>query len=128
MPQITALYAGLTALILVALSFRVSMFRLRHNVSYSDGGNNRLANAIRLQANLTEYAPMAMILLLLLELQTAPGWSIHLLGLMFLLGRLLHGVGYGRNPPIPALRKYGMVLTYAMLTTAGITTLVFALT
>jgi uncharacterized membrane protein YecN with MAPEG domain len=34
---------------------------------------------------------------------------------MLLLGRLLHGAGFGRTPEIMPMRSAGMVLTFAML-------------
>ena len=126
MPQITALYVGLTALFLAALSIRVSMMRIKVRASHGDGGDKILANAIRLQGNLTEYAPIAMLLILLGELQAMPGWGVHIFGLMFLTGRVLHMIGFSSRPQNLSLRKTGMVLTYAMLTFAGIANIALA--
>ncbi len=127
MALVAGLYGGLAALLLVALSLRVSLMRLSGGVSAGDGGDRRLARAIRLQANLTEYAPLAMLLILLLELQGAPDWALHLSGGTFLLGRLLHGAGFSREPQHMGLRKWGMVVTYAMLTGAGSACIAYAL-
>jgi len=127
MPHITALYAGLTGLFLAILSIRVSLMRMRLGAAHSDGHNMRLANAIRLQGNLIEYAPTVIILILLCELQGLPGWALHLFGMMFLSGRLLHLIGFSSQPQILSLRKLGMVLTYSMLTFSGLANIALAL-
>ena len=127
MPLLTALYTGLAALLLMALSLRVSLMRLSGGVSIGDGGDRRLANAIRLQANFTEYAPTVMLLILTLELQGAPAWMLHGFGVAFLIGRAMHGYGYTRQPPQMFLRKWGMVVTYCLLLGAGTANIAYAL-
>ncbi len=124
---VSGIYIGISALLLMALSLRVSLMRLKGGVSVGAGEDRRLANAIRLQANLTEYAPMAMLLILALELQGAPDWALHASGGAFLLGRVLHGVGFSRQPQQMGLRKWGMVVTYSMLAGAGAATIAYAL-
>ena len=124
---VSGIYIGISALLLMALSLRVSLMRLKGGVSVGAGEDRRLANAIRLQANLTEYAPMAMLLILALELQGAPDWALHASGGAFLLGRVLHGVGFSRQPQQIGLRKWGMVVTYSMLAGAGAATIAYAL-
>jgi len=127
MPHISALYIGISALLLMGLSLRVSLMRLRSGVSIGDGDNPRLARAIRLQANFTEYAPMVMLLVLALELQGAPVWMLHGFGGAFLLGRGMHAYGYTRHPPQMFLRKWGMVVTYCLLLAAGTANIAYAL-
>ena len=112
----TPLYAGLLALLLVALSLNVIHARIRGNVSVGDGGNKAVIKAMRVQANCAEYAPMGVILLALAELQGTPLWVLHLLGSTLLAGRLIHAAGFGATPQIVSLRQLGMVLTFAMLT------------
>lgn len=123
----TALYAGITGLLLFALSFRVSMMRIKMRKTDGNISEGRLNNAVRLQANLTEYAPMAILLILLAETQLAPIWSLHVFGLMFLAGRALHLIGFTSRPKKPLLRISGMVLTYVMLAVSSITNIVLAL-
>ena len=126
MLQVSALYIGISALVLMGLSLRISLMRLRGNVSIGDGGDPRLASAIRLQANFTEYAPMVLLLILALELQGAPGWMLHGFGAAFLIGRGMHAVGYTRRPPQMFLRKWGMVVTYCLLLGAGTANIAYA--
>lgn len=112
---ITPLYAGLIGLLFVLLSVLVIAARFKTNVSLGDGGEKLLIRRIRVQANCAEYAPLGLILLGMAELQGAPGWVVHLLGLMLLMGRVLHAAGFGRVPEIMPMRSVGMVLTFAML-------------
>ena len=128
MPTISAYYAALLGLLFFWLSLRVSLMRIRLGISAGDDGNATLARAVRLQGNFVEYAPMAVALLLMLELQGAPGWSLHMIGLLFLAGRVLHGVGFTSTPQRGGLRKWGMIATYASLLVAGAGNIVLALT
>ncbi len=82
MISITPLYAGLIALLFVALSYRVITVRRGNKISLGDAGRSDMAYRIRAQANCAEYAPMGLILLAMAEMQGAPGWVVHILGLI----------------------------------------------
>ncbi len=117
--MITPLYAALCGLLLIALSLRVVRLRRKHLVSLGDGGQPELQAAIRAQGNFAEYAPLALLLLFLLELsRQAPHWALHLLGAALFLGRALHAWGVltsaPRSRPKPG-RPIGIVLTFSML-------------
>ncbi len=74
MPLITPLYAALAAVILIVLSLRVIGARRSRRVAIGDGADEDLARRIRAHGNFTEYAPLALVLILLLELGGAPAW------------------------------------------------------
>lgn len=112
---ITPLYGGLIGLFLVVLSVRVIFRRRSAKVSVGDGADKDLQKRVRVQANCAEYAPIGLILLAMAELQGAPGWVVHLLGLMLLVGRLIHAYGFGMTPQIIPMRQLGMALTFLML-------------
>ncbi|WP_297771881.1 MAPEG family protein [uncultured Roseovarius sp.] len=112
---VTPLYAGLLGLLFVILSIRVITTRFTARVTLGDGDDKMLGKRIRVHGNFAEYAPMALILLTLAELQGAPLWVVHLLGLMLLAGRVIHAIGLGRTPQIMLLRRAGMILTFAMI-------------
>ena len=120
MLPVTSLYAGLLALLLVTLSVKTIMMRRKTGTSVGDQGKPDMLKAIRVQGNFTEYTPFALLLLALSELQGAPGWALHVLGLMLLVGRLLHVRGFGATPQIIPLRQAGMVLTFSMIIIAGL--------
>ncbi|MEQ9259713.1 MAG: MAPEG family protein [Roseovarius sp.] len=118
--SVSPLYAGLLALLFIALSFRVIFQRIATRQSLGDGGDKALETRIRVQGNFAEYTTFALILLLLVELQGAPLWVVHLLGAALLAGRLAHAWGMSATPMILPLRQGGMVLTFLMMGLAGL--------
>jgi uncharacterized membrane protein YecN with MAPEG domain len=66
-------------------------------------------------ANFAEYAPLALLLMALAELQHLPDWMIHALGILLLVGRATHAYGVGREPELFRARVLGMALTFAAL-------------
>lgn len=116
----TPLYAGLSALLYLALSVQVIRVRIRQQVMQGDGGDKVMMKAMRTHANCGEYMPISLILLLLVELQGAPMWAVHTLGTMFIAGRLMHAIGFGRHPQIIPMRQGGMILTFLMLLLSGL--------
>ena len=111
----TALYAGLLGLLLVALSYRVAQRRIRFRVGVGAGDQPELERAIRVQANFTEYVPLALILLALYEAGGAPGWALHGAGTVLVVSRLLHAVGLTRSAGRSAPRFIGVVGTWLVI-------------
>lgn len=87
--EITSLYAALLALLTAALGFATVIIRAKTGHSFGDGSEPRLHRAIRAHGNLIEYAPIFLIVLLLLENAGASSLALHGLGSAFVLGRLL---------------------------------------
>ena len=127
MVPVTALYAALTALLFVALSANVIRERYRGRVSVGDGGKEAMIKAMRTHANCAEYAPIALLLLLIAEVQGAPVLLLHALGLTLLVGRIIHAVGFGRTPQIIPMRRAGMVMTFTAIIVAALTNLILGL-
>ena len=90
---VTATTASVLGLLLAKLSLNVIGQRRKLSVGMGDGGHEALTRAIRAQANLAEYAPIALILLACLELNEGPMWLTVTLASLLVLGRLLHPVG-----------------------------------
>ena len=124
---ITPIYAGLIGLLFVYLSARVILRRRAAGISIGDGADKDLSKRIRVQANCAEYAPIALLLLALTELQGAPVWVVHLLGLALLGGRLAHAYGLGRTPQVIAFRVSGMALTFLVILVAAVANIGHAL-
>jgi len=125
--SITPLYAGLIALLFVTLSYRVITVRRGDKISLGDGSRSDMAYRIRAQANCAEYAPMGLILLAMAEMQGAPVWVLHALGLMLLIGRVMHGWALSQTPQNLPARVYGMLLTLMMITFTAIANIGHAL-
>jgi uncharacterized protein len=87
---ITALYAAIAGFLLIFLTFRVISLRRGKQISFGDGGVPALTHAIRAHGNFIEYVPLALVLLLLVELGGGAKGTVHGLGVLLILGRVLH--------------------------------------
>ena len=125
--MITGLYAALIAVIYVTLSVRVITYRRAHKIGLGDDGNKSLMKRMRAQANCAEYAPFGLLLMALVELQDAAPSAVHLIGLMLLAGRAVHGYGFSMSPPVMILRQAGMMLTFGSYLVSIFCLLYFAL-
>jgi len=121
--MITSLYASLSVLLIVKLTLSVIKLRRKNRISVGDGGNEELQLAIRTHSNAVEYIPIALLLLLTLELNGAPKLLIYLLGAALLIGRIIHAMGL----PAKNLQKrvLGMQITISLLITLAILNIVF---
>lgn len=117
---ITPLYAGLIGLLLIVLSSNVSRLRVRLKVLFGDGGQPELERAIRAHANLTENAPLALILLASVEAQGFSTTVLHVLGIILVVGRVLHAYGLTRNAGTSIGRASGISLTWLMILAASL--------
>ena len=114
------IYIALLALGLIPLAFRVMGIRRRQRIGIGDGGNRDLAQAVRVHANYAENAPFGLALLLALPLAASPAWSVHLVGLCFVISRAAHAFGLSQTIGSSVGRVAGMVLTFAALITGAI--------
>lgn len=125
----TALYAALSALLLCWLALKVVSARRKHQVRYADGGVEAVQIARSAHGNASEYLPIFLITLFLLEYNGGPPLLINLLGVTMLCGRVIHakGILYKSFKS----RVLGMQITiFTLLTLAvlNITYLVISLT
>ena len=113
--QISSLYIGLLALLVLALAILVVKNRARFKVGIGDGGNEPLTLAIRTHANAVEYVPIALLALVALENTWQLPWLTHLMGSTLFLGRILHAIGLSQTGGESKPRFYGTVLTWLMI-------------
>ena len=124
------LYIGLTALLLVALSVRVSFARNRYQAPFG-AGNDALQRVVRGQENCAEYAALFLIALAGLGFAREPDWVIHALGLSFLVGRIIYAWAIAQtSTPTGFLpgRGLGMLLTWGPLAIAGVMLVLIGIT
>ena len=119
------LYAGLLALLFLALTVRVMLKRRELGHMFGSGGDPDFERIIRAHGNFVEYAPLGILLLLIIELIGAPNLLVHLLGLTLLIGRLAHAAGVAGRAQIVPLRAIGIVLTLLSLLGLTIAVLVY---
>ncbi|WP_097459259.1 MAPEG family protein [Mangrovitalea sediminis] len=113
---VTAFFASITALLMLFLAYRVTVFRRRFKVGLGDHGDREFNTAIRAHANLVENAPITLLLLGIAELNGVNAFWIYVLGLVFVASRLLHAWGFIRSQGGAHVgRLLGMVGTWFVL-------------
>ena len=108
---ITALYAGLLGLLAILLAHQVLSGRLRTG-RIADWKPDTL---LRVQANFVEQVPMALIVLLVLELQGVQPMLIHAIGGLLVVLRLAHAWGLSRDPGATYPRLIGAQGTFLLV-------------
>ncbi|MFH4496830.1 MAPEG family protein [Vibrio diabolicus] len=111
--MITALYASILAILIIWLAVQVIKQRRLNQIAYADGGVEALQIARSAQSNATEYIPITLILMALLEFNSAyPTW-IHLTGIIFVIGRIIHARGILKEDLKRRVR--GMQVTFLVI-------------
>lgn len=112
---VTPIIASILTIVFLQLSFAVIRLRRKNKVGIGSGGHDELERAIRAQGNFAEYVPIALILLFLLEFNSAPVWLVGILGAALIIGRMIHAKGINQPPPHFRYRIIGMRLTIGTL-------------
>ena len=115
--EITALFASLLAIMQIVFTLRVVAYRRGNKISLGDGADSEMVKRIRAHANFTETVPIALILLLLIELSGANSSLVFLLGGLLLLARTAHYIGVGFSQF--KFRFFGMLATLIMIITSA---------
>ncbi len=82
---------------MVRLAMRVISLRWEKRVKLGDGEQVDLRTAIRAHGNASEYIPIGLILLFMLEYNGLPPVLLHMLGISFVYGRYVHARGLLTN-------------------------------
>ena len=105
---VTMITAGILALLLLFLASYVIAGRVKFKIDLGDGGNETIRRRIRAQANFTEYVPVALILMMLVETGSiGPRWLIIAMGATLVIARLWHArplTSPAPSSPAPARR------------------------
>ena len=116
---ITAIAASILSFLYFKLAVKVVTYRKKSQISVGYGDNEKLHRAIRAHANLTEYAPLGLILIACLEMNNAPWLLTAILAAGFVTGRILHPMGMKVGDEAIKLRAIGMKLTLFSLIGLG---------
>lgn len=108
---VTAIYAGLLALIAIALAMRVGFRRGSLGVSIGDAGDPALTLNNRRHLNWVEHVPIAIILIGIIEANGAPKSMIHVLGGLLVIARIIHPIGLRAESMAHPLRFAGAMAT-----------------
>lgn len=112
---ITSLYAALLAPLYLFLSYRVIRQRYAGKVAIGMGGRPALERAARVHANFAEYAPFALLLMLLAETGRCPPFALHAAGLALLAGRAAHAYGVSQENEDLRFRTAGIATTFTVI-------------
>jgi hypothetical protein len=115
LPVVSSLYAVLLALIGVVLTVRVILGRVRTGVQAGDGGDAALGQAIRAHANFTEQVPIALLVLVLVDVAGTSGVVVHVLGVALVVARLMHGLALSFGWHTRFGRVAGAAITFFVL-------------
>jgi uncharacterized membrane protein YecN with MAPEG domain len=110
--SITALYAGILALIVIALAVNVTVHRVKLRVPLGDGGNAEMRRMIRLHGNAAEYIPLAIALMLIYELNSGSHLDLHVIGIALIVGRVIQTWGMWATDMTNIGRQIGQSLTW----------------
>ena len=113
--EITLLYTSLITILTIFLAFKVGIARGKTNTLLGEGDSSELLQSIRSHGNLIEHAPLALLLLLLLEMHGVTDWKLHLLGSSFFLLRILHAYGLSISRESTPYRLVGALGSWAMM-------------
>lgn len=111
-PTITALYAGLLGIFYIGLAGSVVAGRRRARIGLGTGGDTALERAVRVHANFSEYAPLFLLLLLIVELNGAGPGLLHGAGVVFVAARIGHALGLAQSSGISAGRFWGSAVSW----------------
>ena len=118
---LTSIFAATFSIIYLFLSFRIGylrgspvmklIFKMEKKIP-----ETKLHRNVRAHGNFSEYVPIFLILLMLLEITALASYDFMLtIALIFLYGRLAHGICFAFYDHNPFLRISGMITTYLAL-------------
>ena len=122
-PATAAVYPALPALVYPGPPARGLGSRGAGHVLFGDGGDESMLKRVRSHANFSEYVPLTLILVGLLEAGGGSHGLVQGLLIALLVGRILHPIGMFAAPNSPrqfACRGGGILLTLAVLAIAAI--------
>ena len=118
---LTSTFASLFTLFYLFLSFRIGYFRGSPVMKLifkmdEEVPASKLDRNIRAHGNFSEYVPIFLVLLMILEISENASFSyLLLICLIFAYGRLAHGICFAFYEFNPFLRISGMLCTYLAL-------------
>jgi len=91
--MISVIYIVISSILIGHRSLTVINARKKHKISIGNNGNEELNLAIAAHSTNIEYLPIALLLLLALELNGAGIMVIHILGVLLIVSRMIHTCG-----------------------------------
>ena len=123
--MVTALYAGILAILFIALGVNVIRKRLQNAIGIGDGDNHPLQKAIRVHGNFAEHVPFALLLIGFVEFNAITPFEptpiyLHFMGITLVLSRIAHAYGLSKTSVASVGRSIGVIGTYSVMMAAAI--------
>jgi hypothetical protein len=120
MPMIISVYAAILAILFAFLSMRVIRLRRQLQIGLGDAGDKNMLRAISVHSNFSEYVPISLLLIFLVESQAGYSWFVHGLGVCLLVGRLSHAYGVSQTNENYNFRVFGMAMTFTSIISSSV--------
>lgn len=114
--SVTPIYIAVLGLLLIPMTLYVGLYRVKNQIDIGDNDDKYLIRRIRSHANFIETVPLAVLLLLTMELLGANHTFLHVLGATLVISRILHFLGLSRLGPFlcrPA-GMFGTLIVYLL--------------
>lgn len=112
---ITALYAGILGLVIVAMGVNVTVHRFKSGVTLGDGGVTVLRRMIRIHGNSIENIPLGLLLMALYELGGGEKNVPHGAGIALSVGRICFAGPLLIHDGRSLIRAIGVSLTWCTI-------------
>lgn len=103
------------AVILTTLAINVTVHRAKLDVPIGHGDNPLMARMMRIHGNAAEYIPIALLLMLVYEINGGNHTALHSVGIALVLARLLHVWGMWHSTGPTFGRIAGPSLTWLVI-------------
>jgi uncharacterized protein len=112
---IVALYGALNAILNIVLAANVSCGRGKYRVSIGTGDSKEMLRVNRIHGNNAEFVPLALVMLLIVELMKGSSLWLHVLGGALFVARLSHWQGMMMEKSPNAFRFLGTAVTWLVI-------------
>lgn len=116
---VTGLAAAICALMLIFLMIKVVGQRLRTETDFGSSDDTKMKMVRGCHSNLAENAPIALIMLAILELANVNHWGLTALAGLFLVARVIHVFGMYQHYEGKTLRFRQIGVMGTVLSIAG---------
>jgi len=125
---VTFITAGFIGLLMIYTMINTGIMRGKTKTLLGEGDDIYLLGAIRAHGNLTEYAPIALILIGAMEYMQTNATLVMGMGTVFVVARVCHAIGLIKHPDREknTLRALGAIGTLTVMVVASITVLIKA--
>jgi len=107
--------------------FRVVIFRKKFRVGYGDSEKEPLKMAISAHSNAVENIPLALVMMLLLELNSANSALLITFGGVLLFARIIHAKGLSQSVGVSFGRTYGTMISWISVIAMAVFNLYYSL-